>query len=43
LVPYKRPRLLFVVDDLPRVANGKVDRTAAMELARSFAAAELPS
>jgi long-chain acyl-CoA synthetase len=43
LVPYKRPRLLFVVDDLPRVANGKVDRTAATELARSFAAAELPS
>ena len=27
LVPYKRPRGLYVVDSLPRVANGKADRT----------------
>jgi long-chain acyl-CoA synthetase len=33
LAPYKRPRKLFVVDTLPRVANGKVDRVAAKKLA----------
>ncbi|MGV9867736.1 class I adenylate-forming enzyme family protein [Rhodococcus koreensis] len=36
LAPYKRPRRLFVVDTLPRVANGKVDRPAAVTLARSL-------
>lgn len=40
LVPYKRPRLLFAVDQLPRVANGKVDRPAATTLARDLAAAQ---
>ena len=39
LAPYKRPRRLFIVDELPRVANGKVDRPAAIELARSLVAA----
>ncbi len=39
LAAYKRPRLLYVVDELPRVANGKVDRSAATQLARSLAAA----
>jgi long-chain acyl-CoA synthetase len=39
LAPYKRPRGLFVVDRLPRVANGKVDRPATLELARGLAAA----
>lgn len=43
LVPYKRPRLLFAVDALPRVANGKVDRRAATALARNLATAELHS
>jgi acyl-CoA synthetase (AMP-forming)/AMP-acid ligase II len=38
LAPYKRPRLLFVIDRLPRVPNGKVDRPAATELARSLSA-----
>jgi long-chain acyl-CoA synthetase len=38
LAPYKRPRRLFVVERLPRVPNGKVDRPAATELARSLAA-----
>jgi long-chain acyl-CoA synthetase len=33
LAPYKRPRKLFVVDALPRVANGKVDRVATRALA----------
>ncbi|GAF43039.1 class I adenylate-forming enzyme family protein [Rhodococcus wratislaviensis] len=32
LVPYKRPRALFIVDSLPRVANGKPDRTRCREL-----------
>lgn len=36
LVSYKRPRRLFVVDALPRVANGKVDRIAAQALAREL-------
>jgi long-chain acyl-CoA synthetase len=39
LAPYKRPRRLFIVDELPRVANGKVDRPAAAELARTLVAA----
>ena len=43
LVPYKRPRLLFAVDELPRVANGKVDRAAATELARNLAKADVHS
>ena len=34
LTPYKRPRRLFVVDELPRVPSGKVDRPAATRLAR---------
>jgi long-chain acyl-CoA synthetase len=38
LAPYKRPRRLFVVDRLPRVPNGKVDRAAAAELARGLSA-----
>jgi long-chain acyl-CoA synthetase len=38
LAPYKRPRRLFVIDRLPRVPNGKVDRPAATELARSLSA-----
>ena len=28
LAPYKRPRRLLIVDALPRVPNGKVDRPA---------------
>lgn len=32
LVPYKRPRGLHVVESLPRVANGKPDRTRCREL-----------
>ncbi|CAJ1586035.1 class I adenylate-forming enzyme family protein [[Mycobacterium] wendilense] len=36
LAPYKRPRRVFVVDALPRVANGKVDRPAAAALAREL-------
>jgi long-chain acyl-CoA synthetase len=36
LAPYKRPRHLFVVDALPRVANGKVDRVAARALAEAL-------
>jgi long-chain acyl-CoA synthetase len=38
LAPYKRPRRLFVIDRLPRVPNGKVDRPAATALARSLSA-----
>jgi long-chain acyl-CoA synthetase len=38
LAPYKRPRRLFVIDRLPRVPNGKVDRPAATKLARSLSA-----
>ena len=33
LAPFKRPRRVFVVDELPKVANGKVDRAAALALA----------
>jgi long-chain acyl-CoA synthetase len=38
LSPYKRPRRVFVVDALPRVPNGKVDRPRARELAEELAA-----
>jgi long-chain acyl-CoA synthetase len=38
LAPYKRPRRIFIVDELPRVPNGKVDRPAATELARNLVA-----
>jgi long-chain acyl-CoA synthetase len=38
LAPYKRPRRLFVVERLPRVTNGKVDRPAATALAASLSA-----
>lgn len=38
LASYKRPRRLFVVDRLPRVINGKVDRPAATALATSLSA-----
>jgi long-chain acyl-CoA synthetase len=38
LAPYKRPRRIFVVDPLPRVANGKVDRPAATRLAVDLSA-----
>jgi long-chain acyl-CoA synthetase len=36
LAPFKRPRRVFVVDELPKVANGKVDRVAALALATRF-------
>lgn len=36
LAPYKRPRRIFVVDLLPRVPNGKVDRPAATALAQAM-------
>lgn len=39
LAPYKRPRLVFPVDSLPRVANGKVDQRAVRRLAAARAAA----
>jgi long-chain acyl-CoA synthetase len=32
LAPYKRPRALYVVESLPRVANGKPDRTRCRDL-----------
>jgi acyl-CoA synthetase (AMP-forming)/AMP-acid ligase II len=32
LVAYKRPRDLFVVDALPRLASGKVDKPAVARL-----------
>jgi long-chain acyl-CoA synthetase len=38
LASYKRPRRLFIVPELPRVANGKVDRMAARRLAEQLAA-----
>ncbi|MDQ1515400.1 MAG: putative hydrolase of the superfamily, partial [Actinomycetota bacterium] len=38
LASYKRPRLLFTVDALPRVANGKVDQPAVRRLAAARAA-----
>ena len=38
LAPYKRPRRVFVVERLPRVPNGKVDRPAASALAATLAA-----
>ena len=38
LAPYKRPRRVFIVERLPRVPNGKVDRPAASALARTLAA-----
>jgi long-chain acyl-CoA synthetase len=37
LAPYKRPRRLLVLDALPRVPNGKVDRPAALRIARELA------
>jgi long-chain acyl-CoA synthetase len=36
LASYKRPRRVFVVESLPRVPNGKVDRPRAIALARSL-------
>ena len=36
LAPYKRPRRVLVVDELPRVPNGKVDLPAAAALARTL-------
>jgi acyl-CoA synthetase (AMP-forming)/AMP-acid ligase II len=38
LAPYKLPRRVIVVDTLPRVPNGKVDRTAVRTLADAEAA-----
>jgi long-chain acyl-CoA synthetase len=40
LVAYKRPRHLFVVDVLPRLASGKVDKPAATLLAEKLVANE---
>ncbi len=37
LAPYKRPRHVFVVPALPKVANGKVDRPAVRALAEKAA------
>jgi long-chain acyl-CoA synthetase len=37
LTTYKRPRLLFTVDTLPRVANGKVDQPEVRRLAEKLA------
>jgi long-chain acyl-CoA synthetase len=39
LAPYKRPRHVFVVPELPRVPNGKVDRPAAQALAKDTVSA----
>jgi epoxide hydrolase-like predicted phosphatase len=39
LAAYKRPRLVFTVDTLPRVANGKVDQPAVLRLAADLAEA----
>jgi long-chain acyl-CoA synthetase len=39
LAAYKRPRLLFTVDALPRVTSGKVDQPAARRIAADLAAA----
>jgi acyl-CoA synthetase (AMP-forming)/AMP-acid ligase II len=36
LAPYKRPRSVFVVPELPKVANGKIDRPAVQALARKL-------
>jgi long-chain acyl-CoA synthetase len=41
LVAYKRPRRLFVVDALPRLASGKVDKPAATRLAEKLVADDL--
>jgi long-chain acyl-CoA synthetase len=41
LVAYKRPRRLFVVDALPRLASGKVDKPAATHLAEKLVADDL--
>ena len=38
LAPYKRPRQVFVLEELPRVPNGKVDRPRALSLACSLVA-----
>jgi acyl-CoA synthetase (AMP-forming)/AMP-acid ligase II len=43
LAPYKRPRRLFVIDGLPRVPNGKVDRPAATAMAVRLSAAQRDS
>jgi acyl-CoA synthetase (AMP-forming)/AMP-acid ligase II len=40
LASYKRPRKLFRVDTLPRVPNGKIDRTAAAELVTVLSAGQ---
>jgi long-chain acyl-CoA synthetase len=42
LASYKRPRRLFVVDRLPRVPNGKVEKTAVEGLVRELMAGALP-
>jgi long-chain acyl-CoA synthetase len=36
LAPFKRPRRVVIVDELPKVANGKVDRRAVQELAKDL-------
>ena len=35
---YKRPRKLFVVDSIPRLPNGKVDKVSGQALAAALAA-----
>ena len=40
LAPYKRPRHVVIVDHLPRVPNGKVDRRACAQLVDDLGAAQ---
>jgi long-chain acyl-CoA synthetase len=40
LAPYKRPRVVFIVDLLPRVANGKPDRSRCRDLVDRLVSSE---